>query len=315
MLWSTWRQYRAQFLVTAVLLVALGTVLLVNGLLAAGAVERAAGAPAGSQAFVDARSEARSLFAPVSVVVSYLIAVPVLVGAFWGVPLLAREFERGTHRLAWTQSMPGHRWLGTRLGMLGVAVTAGGLIAGVMLSAWYGAYDGLGDGDPFRGTSVFPLAGIASAGWWLFAFAAGVAAGALVRRVLPAMAITLVVVAAALVLVGGVVRPHYATPERTVATSSERVAPDAKLVDIVALSPDGTERPAQGVSGLNGRTCPLVSGTSIGEECAAGSGHRLVYYSHPAERYWRFQWTEFGLLAAGALVLGGIALYRTTRRR
>ena len=46
---------------------------------------------------------------------------PLLVGLFWGAPVLAREFERGTHRLAWTQSVPRRAWLVVKLGVLGRA--------------------------------------------------------------------------------------------------------------------------------------------------------------------------------------------------
>ena len=35
---------------------------------------------------------------------------------FWGAPLLAREFETGTFRLAWTQSVTRTRWLAVKLG-------------------------------------------------------------------------------------------------------------------------------------------------------------------------------------------------------
>ena len=46
-----------------------------------------------------------------------LAVVPAVVGAFWGAPLVARELEAGTHRLAWTQSVTRGRWLATRLGL------------------------------------------------------------------------------------------------------------------------------------------------------------------------------------------------------
>ena len=36
-------------------------------------------------------------------------------GAFWGAPLVARELEAGTHRLAWNQSVTRTRWLATKL--------------------------------------------------------------------------------------------------------------------------------------------------------------------------------------------------------
>jgi len=34
-----------------------------------------------------------------------VLAVPLLIGMFWGAPLISREFEAGTFRLAWTQGV------------------------------------------------------------------------------------------------------------------------------------------------------------------------------------------------------------------
>jgi ABC-type transport system involved in multi-copper enzyme maturation permease subunit len=50
--------------------------------------------------------------------------VPALIGAFWGAPLVARELENGTHRLAWNQSVPRRRWLAVKLTVLGLAAMA-----------------------------------------------------------------------------------------------------------------------------------------------------------------------------------------------
>ncbi|GAB4005450.1 hypothetical protein GCM10029992_53340 [Glycomyces albus] len=49
---------------------------------------------------------------------------------FWGVPLVARELEHRTHRLAWTQSRTRDRWLGARF-----AVAAAGVLAAAGLTA------------------------------------------------------------------------------------------------------------------------------------------------------------------------------------
>ena len=58
-----------------------------------------------------------------------VLVVPVLIGMFWGAPLIARELETGTFRLAWTQSVSRVRWLLVKLGLVGLAaiVVAGGL--------------------------------------------------------------------------------------------------------------------------------------------------------------------------------------------
>ena len=45
-----------------------------------------------------------------------LAVAPALIGVFWGAPLVARELEAGTHRLAWTQSVTRTRWLAIKLG-------------------------------------------------------------------------------------------------------------------------------------------------------------------------------------------------------
>jgi hypothetical protein len=44
------------------------------------------------------------------------------------------------------------------------------------------------------------------------------------------------------------------------------------------------------------------------------AGYRSVLYYQPADRYWRFQWTEAGLLALATLVLTGPVVYRVARR-
>src|ERR1019366_53726 len=48
-----------------------------------------------------------------------LVVVPGFVGVFWGAPLVARELEAGTFRLAWTQSFSRSRWLTAKVGLGG----------------------------------------------------------------------------------------------------------------------------------------------------------------------------------------------------
>ncbi len=126
MVWLTWRQHRAQVLVTAGFLVAVGALLLAHG---AGAAGLTGGA-------LSARFESLYTY------LSWLPVVPLAAGLFWGAPVLARELERGTHRLAWTQSVSRRRWLAAKLGLLGGAVTVAGLALGAMISAWLTTFDG-----------------------------------------------------------------------------------------------------------------------------------------------------------------------------
>ena len=58
-------------------------------------------------------------FSILTVIGGILVILPAVVGMFWGAPLLAREYESGTHHLAWTQSVSRTRWLATKLVVVG----------------------------------------------------------------------------------------------------------------------------------------------------------------------------------------------------
>ena len=71
-----------------------------------------------------------------------VLAVPGLIGIFWGAPLIARELEVGTHRLIWTQSITRTRWLVVKIGVTGLASM---IIAGclsLIVTWWASPLDG-----------------------------------------------------------------------------------------------------------------------------------------------------------------------------
>ena len=64
-----------------------------------------------------------------------VVLVPGIIGIFWGAPLVARELEAGTYRLAWTQSITRTRWLATKLGVVGLlSMVAAGLLS--LMATW-----------------------------------------------------------------------------------------------------------------------------------------------------------------------------------
>src|SRR5258708_7040096 len=63
-----------------------------------------------------------------------LQAVPALIGAFAGAPVLARELETGTFRYAWTQGIGRWRWTLAKLVLLAVAVAAAAAAISVLIS-------------------------------------------------------------------------------------------------------------------------------------------------------------------------------------
>ena len=103
---------------------------------------------------------------------------------------VAREFETGTFRLAWTQGVTRTRWLAVKLalGTLAAMVVTG--LLSLMVTFWSSRIDEvrMNSFDPL----VFSVRDIAPVAYAAFAFVLGFTAGLLTRRVLPAMAIALV---------------------------------------------------------------------------------------------------------------------------
>ena len=106
------------------------------------------------------------------------VAMPALLGLVLGAPLVAREIEQGTNRLAWTQSITRTRWLLVKLGVgaLACCVVVGATTP--LLEWWTGAIH--------RGArivpSLFDVSGFVAVSYVLFAFMLGAALGALIRR-------------------------------------------------------------------------------------------------------------------------------------
>ena len=61
---------------------------------------------------------------------------PALIGLFWGAPLIARELETGTYRLAWNQSVTRSRWTLAKLGIGGLASVAVAGLLSLMITWW-----------------------------------------------------------------------------------------------------------------------------------------------------------------------------------
>ncbi|WP_410580090.1 ABC transporter permease [Amycolatopsis sp. lyj-108] len=264
MLWLTYRQHRMQLLITAGLLVAVGILLLVNGNAAADSADPA------------------KLFADLYTYLAWLQVVPVAIGVFWGAPLVAVEYERGTTKLAWTQSISRFRWLGVKLGFLAVLATLGGLAFGTMMQRWVEVFP-TDRGDTaftsrFDNPVLFAMTGVAPGAWWLFGFVLGTVAGAFIRKMLPAIAVTIAVTVGLMIGIANV-RDLYAEPK---------------------LVPMGF-----GDQGPGGRVLEMVTD-------AAGEVTALKVL--PADFYWRFQWTEAAILAGVSLVLAVAATFAIRRR-
>jgi hypothetical protein len=214
MIWLSWRQFRTQAAVIAVAVAALGVALAITG---PGILD--ASRTQGHEFLPQLQFHRLDTFLYVLGLVTMYVAPPVI-GAFWGAPLIARELEAGTHRLAWTQSVSRTRWLATKLAMTALSgLLAGGLLT-LAVSWWSSPIDraagnGAGAGPfnlPRLDPTVFGARALAPVGYLVLALAVGVTVGLVLRRSVAAIALTLVVVAAVQVVVPLTVRSHLATP-------------------------------------------------------------------------------------------------------
>jgi len=244
-----------------------------------------------------------------------LIALPALVGIFWGAPLVARELETGTERLVWTQGVTRGRWILVKLGLVGLASIAAGGLLSLMLTWWSSPFDRV---NMYQFTSVFDQRDIVPIGYAAFAFALGVTAGVVIRRTLPAMATALVAFVAVRLVFTHWVRPHLITPLRVVTAlhvtsgMSYNETNNGPLT-LIGAKPGAWVYSAQVVN----KAGHLVSGSFLDHgaclqsraapACIGQLREALVY--QPASRYWAFQWYEMAIFLGLALVLGGFCFW------
>jgi hypothetical protein len=212
MAWVTWRHHRLALGGVAVFLGALAVWLQIVGLqlhhaYAAAIACHPAGSAACNELVLNFRTTGGILKGGF-----VLQPVPALIGAFVGPVVLAREFETGTFRYAWTQGFGRWRWTLAKLVLLGGALAAMAGAFGALVSWYYQPYLAPGRlNDPTSALAhwLFDLRGVAFAAWTLAAFAIGAVAGMLIRRVVPAIVATLAGYSVLAVVVGVVLRADY----------------------------------------------------------------------------------------------------------
>jgi hypothetical protein len=204
MAWVTWRQHRFAFAGLVAVLGAAGVYLYITGL----DLRHEVAGSISNEMFVANGSGKMGL----TLTAALFQAIPALIGAFVGAPVLARELETGTFRYTWTQGFGRQRWAAAKLAQIAVAVTVVAGAFGFLFSWCYEPIIGVSQGLSPLMSITFDLRGVALAAWALAAFAIGVLAGILIRRVVPAMFATLAAWSGLAVLTGVYLRPHYQAP-------------------------------------------------------------------------------------------------------
>jgi len=336
MSWVVWRQYRAQAAIAAALLAAFAALVLVTGVQVASQWHSALAACTAAHS---CGNLANTLFLgshAVGFLVILTLGVPAVLGILLGAPLLAHEFETGTSQYAWTQSVTRRRWLVAKAGwlLLAAAVTAGIVSA---LVTWWSGPDNALQADAFK-PGRFDIMGIVPVGYAVFAVALGIAAGALLRRTVPAIAVTLAGFIAVRMVVFFWLRAHFMAAVTSYIPlnrgfnagsawqlSAGYVGASGQSIGI----PQSTTGPVLG--GVNGNGLPL---TALPGQCQAAAGNgpftpasyhavlscaqahgiRAFVTYQPASRYWAFQGIETGIFVLLAAALLAITVAVVLRR-
>jgi hypothetical protein len=325
--WVTWRQHRTALTGVAVLSVAIAVCVWLAGFHLHHAYAAAIAChPASSFACSNLISAFNGTYTLLAKGIP-LQVVPALIGAFVGAPVLAREMESGSFRFTWTQGFGRGRWTLGKLVTLGVAVTAVAGAMAALFSWYYQPYFPAGNEALYTGNGIataslfapglFDLRGITFAAWTLVAFAIGVLAGVLTRRVVPAIVSTLVAYTGLAVVTGGFLRQHYLAPLIT----SKLIIPDtAWVISQQWLTKNGLpasqhvlSQVLQGAPPSFGGKGGVPQSLSAWQYLAQHGFTQLTTYQ-PASRFWPFQWIEGGWLSALSVLLIAATVWLVRRR-
>ena len=318
MTWLVWRQHRVE-LIALLVGAALIAATIVLGADIALRVRHELGVdscmplPNTNANCVDLEVRAGQYVTPFRWLLVVLLFVPALVGSFVGGPLFARELERGTHRLIWTQAITRLRWsiwhLGAVLGVALVAAIAVGLVGGraTTINGGWGP-------DAYAN---FDLEGPAFVSHVVFAIAVAAVVGTVSRRILAGMLAGLLLYGAMQLGIEVGVRPYYEPPVTIVYAQgmplpSMNVPEGAWRIGLDHVDKDGNVVPWERVRELNDAFRPGPGNFNSLDYLAELCVYQRVRYQ-PADRYWRFQWTEgllFLVLSAAACAATLILLQR-----
>jgi len=117
MSWLVWRQHRQQALFGAATFALVACLLLLTGMHMHSVFDSSGlgRCLSGRGDCSNAQSAFESRFGTLRQLVPFFMVLPLLLGLFWGAPLIARDLEQGTHLFIWTQGVTRLRWLSSKL--------------------------------------------------------------------------------------------------------------------------------------------------------------------------------------------------------
>ena len=327
--WLVWRQHRRQLMIFGLLLAAFTVLTILSGNHFWHGYQQAL-ATCRQNPATPSCSDIQSILGPsygalLRVVYVTALGVPLVLGLFLGSPLLSKEYEEGTNKLVWTQSVSRRKWLTTKLVWALVFAAFYGLAISLLTSWWARTPNAL-EHSRFD-TGQFDVQGIMPLVYSVFFTTVGFTISAWFRKTMIALAVTLGLFIAFQASVGEWVRPHYMSPVSITA----QMGPD----DLQSKVPVGAWLLQRGVLDSNGKAigdifpaappqCQQIiqqqtspgNGSAIRVKPAPGAGdpidaclnqagfHQIAKYQ-PSYRYWDFQRIEAGIyLGMTAIAIG-----------
>jgi hypothetical protein len=259
---------------------------------------------------------------------------PLVIGAFIGTPLVAREMESGTYRFAWTQGVGRTRLLLVTLAMLALVLTPVAVVLGFLLGGWYihpYAVINIAVGSHWQ-SGLFTTTWWMTPVWTLFALALGAFVGAVVKRTVAAIAATVVIIGGVLVAAGQFIQRIYGVG----AVTSSRILINGMHTGPINMSASQGQGPAGSwlvrgwYTGPGGRVLGTKAAVRVSDhvnsfdsKAGASAASRWLALHHykywvsyqPAGHFWMLQ-AVVGLVVlvvAALCVLGTVGSIRRSR--
>jgi hypothetical protein len=311
-IWLGWRQQRTETLIAGALLVFVAAILVPVGIDMAHVYSQDGLSHclgfSSSRVCGEAVGSFQQRFNRYTALVGWFNLVPGLFGVALAAPFVL-ELERGTHRLAWTQSITRRRWVVTKLALaVASTLTAATILLAIYL--WWRAPLVRIEGRMESG--AFDSQGTVVLGYSLFALGLALAIGALWRRAIPAVMASFVAYFAARIFVDTWLRQRFIEP-RSLTFHAGSGEPRAMFHAWVI-----SERPSDAHGSVFAPpfgACLRAGRAVLNEKrCLAIGGGDVRALFEPAARFWALQGIETALFAGTGLALIAFAGWWTLHR-
>ena len=313
MIWLGWRQQRTETMIAAAFLALVAAILIPSGIEMAHAYSRdglshcltfSKGTGTGDATCGAVIGSFEQRFSKYSSLVDWFTLLPGLIGVVLAAPY-ALELERGTFRLAWTQSITRLRWVATKLGLAAgsTLVVASALI--LVLVWWRQPFVHL-DGRMDNG--AFDSQGVVILGYALFALGLALAVGAVWRRAIPAVMVSFVGYFVARIFTDVWLRQRFAPTE---SLTWHPNGPDPARLFHAWVITEGPSDKYGHLLGIGMGKASVCAGPGCPFPSPSNYAHAIFV---PASKFWTLQLTEFGIFTAVALALIAFAGWWTLHR-